>query len=210
MKTRKIAIVCNGEINDYEWLLSELLQYDTIIAANGGSGHLQKIQLVAHILIGDQDSIEQPVHKDTMVISFPEDKDASDMELAINHAITLSPSEIDIFGGMGGRYDHQFCNIMVLTNYRKLITIRTEQSNMQCISDGQTVEIIQKENAANIVTIMPVEKTAEVTTCGLLYQMENEILERGSRGLSNIMINNSAAVMVHSGTVILFHSWETV
>jgi len=207
MKLRKTAIVCNGDVNNYSWLASELSTYDTIIAADGGSDHLKRIDIAPHVLIGDQDSLEQPVHNDTTVISFPEDKDASDMDLAITHAITLSPPVIDIFGGMGGRHDHQFCNIMVLTNYTEHITIRNEHGNTQCIQDGGITEIIKKTGSDNIITIMPVDKTAEITTSGLLYQLDNQVLERGSRGLSNIITKSSATIMVHSGTIVLFHSW---
>ena len=113
-KTGKIALICNGAINDYRWLARELERYGVLIAVDGGADHLRRAGLRPDLVVGDMDSIVEPFGPDVPVSLYPERKDASDMELAVRHALALEHSSIDVYGALGGREDHQFCNICLL------------------------------------------------------------------------------------------------
>jgi len=205
---QKTAIIGNGSIDDYSWLKGELVKYTTIIAADGGANHLHRIGMRPDVLVGDLDSIEVAVDPDTVIFSYPVDKDASDMDLSIQYALSMSPAPIDIFGALGGRADHHFCNIMVLANYDAVITIKTENASIRCVHESAAAQIHREGSGVNTVTIMPLDITATVTTRGLAYSLHHDVLERGSKGLSNRMIEDTASVHAGSGTVILFHTWQ--
>ena len=207
MDLQKTAVIGNGSIDDYSWLKSELAGYATIIAADGGANHLHRIDVKPDVLVGDLDSIAVTVDPDTSIISYPVDKDASDMDLSIHYALSISPAPIDIFAALGGRADHQFCNIMVLANYAAVITLKTENARIRCVHESATAQLHRRGSGVNTVTIMPLDITATVTTRGLAYSLHDDVLERGSKGLSNRMIEDTASVQIESGTIILFHTW---
>ncbi|MFW5862741.1 MAG: thiamine diphosphokinase [Spirochaetota bacterium] len=207
MDMQKTAIIGNGSIDDYSWLKGELARYATIIAADGGANHLHRIGMKPDVLVGDMDSIKVTVDPDTLIVSYPVDKDASDMDLSIQYALSMSPAPIDIFGALGGRADHQFCNIMVLANYNAVITVKTENASIRCVHESAAAQIHREGRGVNTVTIMPLDITATVTTRGLAYSLRGDVLARGSKGLSNRMNEDTASVRVESGNIILFHSW---
>jgi len=205
-KAGKIALICNGAVDDHRWLARELEGRDVLIAVDGGADHLRRAGLRPDLVVGDMDSIVEPFGPDVPVRPYPERKDASDMELAVRHALAIEHSTIDVYGALGGREDHQFCNIMVLTNYQAAITIRAGNTSIRCVHENTAAEL-RRKGEADIVTIMPVDETAVVTTTGLEYGLDGEALARGSRGLSNVIKGERAVVRVESGKVLLFHSW---
>ena len=82
--------------------------------------HLKKAGLCSDVLLGDFDSIgkaelaEIKDNSNSELITFPKDKDYTDLELAINLAIERGASEIVILGASGTRLDHTTANIHLL------------------------------------------------------------------------------------------------
>ncbi|MCE4048358.1 MULTISPECIES: thiamine diphosphokinase [Bacillaceae] len=70
--------------------------------------------------------------------TFKPEKDETDMELAINWAISFGASTIRLFGATGGRLDHTIANLQLLLKYL------TEHPDV-------TIEIIDKKNIVTIV-----------------------------------------------------------
>jgi thiamine pyrophosphokinase len=197
----KCAVVCNGVIEYYEWLKEELGGYNTVIAVNGGVAHCRRVGIVPALVIGDMDSFAGTVESRT--IQHPSEKDYSDMEIAVKYALQEGFSEADVFGALGGRIDHELCNIMVCGRYPGSIRLVDRDVEIVALTDGQERDFAG--NTGDTVTLMPLEKTVRCATAGLAYPLNDEDLERGSRGLSNVMEGDACSVSVSRGTLIIIH-----
>jgi len=196
----RCAVVCNGVIEDYEWLKEELGGYTTVIAANGGVAHCRSVGIVPALVIGDMDSLVGTV--ESRMIRHPSEKDYSDMEIAVKHALHEGFSEVDIFGALGGRVDHELCNIVVCGRYPGRIRLVDRDVEIIALTDGQGRDFAGKRG--DTITLMPLDKKVRCSTAGLAYPLNDEDLERGSRGLSNIM-EGDASVSVSRGTLLIIH-----
>jgi thiamine pyrophosphokinase len=92
------------------------------VGVDRGVYTLLSVGITPSIAFGDFDSVS---HEELMVIEkdvaelkrFKPEKDETDMELAINWAVSQKPEIIRMFGGTGGRLDNIFANIKLLTNF---------------------------------------------------------------------------------------------
>ncbi|MFA5517814.1 MAG: thiamine diphosphokinase [Spirochaetota bacterium] len=198
---KRCAIVCNGDVTDYSWLAAMLREHCTVLAADGGLVHCRKAGVTPELVLGDMDSLfeETAVKK----IVFPAEKNESDMELAVGYALQNGFNQIDVYGALGGRVDHQLCNIMVCARYPGLLTIIDSNYIITALSSGQNTR--QEGKKGDIVTLIALEESGRCYTEGLLYPLCDEILIRGSRGLSNIMTGDVFSVSVSGGTVLIIH-----
>lgn len=198
---KRCAVVCNGTIDDYLWLREALAGYDTVLAADGGYDHCQRCGVVPAAVLGDMDSIsEEP---SVPVFRHPAEKDRSDMEIAVDHAIGLAFENIDVFGALGGRRDHELCNIMVCARHPGSVRLIDEKCAIVAVCNGGRLE--ENGRPGDIITLVSLDAEARCTVTGLKYPLRDEPLRRGSRGLSNIMKEDRFTVEVSSGTVLVFH-----
>src|SRR5581483_3387438 len=87
----------------------------TIVAADGGAEHAQRMGLHVDLLVGDLDSVsEAALARAERVDPHPTMKDATDLELALAAAVRLGPEHILVVGGSAGRLDHLLGAILVL------------------------------------------------------------------------------------------------
>ncbi len=115
------VIFANGPCSSYEKALQIIPRCTLSIAADGGLYHCRNCDLVPDILIGDFDSVSAEMLEDyrrrqCTVLEFPVDKDATDLELAVNTAIERGSSVIHLFGVLGGRWDMSLANILLLSH----------------------------------------------------------------------------------------------
>jgi thiamine pyrophosphokinase len=188
-------------VADYSWLADMLRDYDTVLAADGGYTHCRKAGVIPALVLGDMDSLSEAADVEKVV--FPAEKDASDMELAADHALNLGHDAVDVFGALGGRIDHQLCNILVCARHPGRLRVLDEHSIITALTAGQ--ETRQSGKEGDIVTLTSLEESARCSTEGLLYPLRDEILVRGSRGLSNVMEGDAFTVSVSEGTVLIIH-----
>ena len=52
----KTAIICNGQVTDYEYSMDIIKDADYIICADGGTRHAYKMGICPDLIIGDFDS----------------------------------------------------------------------------------------------------------------------------------------------------------
>ncbi|HMV97000.1 MAG TPA: thiamine diphosphokinase, partial [Anaerolineales bacterium] len=119
MFQKRIIIFANGELPNKEKARALLREDDFIIAADGGTRHALELGRTPNIIIGDLDSLPVNFEPSTLnieLMQFPADKNETDLELAIQHALTLNPQEIIIIGALGGRLDQTLGNIALISN----------------------------------------------------------------------------------------------
>jgi thiamine pyrophosphokinase len=213
---KRALIFLNGDLSNVQRAKTYLKNTDLIIAADGGAEFVLKLGMIPHVIIGDNDSLSkktqsQLANQPIEWITFPKEKDATDSELALQHAIENDFKEILLFGVLGTRSDHFLTNIFALTNHaKKGITLKIIEGNqeMQVIHDA----IILRGKVGDLVSLIPITGDARgVSTQNLQYPLTNETLFFGSsRGISNVMTDRTAKVNLSKGLLLVIQSFTEI
>jgi thiamine pyrophosphokinase len=212
MPDPRAVIFANGILPDVEAAKRLLQDGDYWIAADGGSRHALECGRAPDLLIGDLDSVPDPVRDSllsagTKIEPFAVEKDETDLELAIGFALRKGFSSILIIAGLGGRTDQTLTNLSLLTDP----ALRDHDIRMD---DGcEEVVCIRGElslhgEAGDTLSLIPLGLPAEgVFTDGLQYPLRGEtLLPFRSRGVSNRMLGERATITLKKGVLICIHT----
>jgi len=210
-----ILILANGiwdTQRDLAWLQQLAKDADRVVATDGALDRATQCHITADLLIGDLDSLIDPAHLEERfpaleIHRYPEDKDQTDLELAIDWALKQSPKSILVYGATGGRIDHTMANLALLEKgLHSGIPI-------QMVSSSESVRLIQGslelDDAliGDRISLLPISLFCTVSTRGLRYALESEKLFRGQgRGISNVVVDTPASVIVESGVLAVVHA----
>lgn len=119
---KSIVIISGGELNE-EFALSVLKKEgaNCVIGVDRGMEFLYKNQISPNYIVGDFDSVNQDIadyyrnQTNVPIREYNPVKDASDTEIAVRLAMTLGCSRLLILGATGGRIDHLWANVQILT-----------------------------------------------------------------------------------------------
>ena len=91
-----------------------------VICADAGIEHAERWGITPHLVVGDLDSATGDVEgwcleNGIELMRFPVEKDKTDVELAIDVAVSRQVTQITLVGGCGGgRIDHSLANLDLL------------------------------------------------------------------------------------------------
>jgi len=212
MPHRRAVIFANGLLPDPESAKRMLRDGDVWIAADGGSRHALALGRAPDVLIGDLDSLPDPVrdsllHAGTKIQSFAAEKDETDLELALAYAVREAYPAILILAGLGGRTDQTLANIFLLTDPAlDAIDVRIDDGREEAFLIGK--EGLVRGAAGDIVSLLPFGVPAEgVTTDGLKFPLRGEtLIPHRTRGISNRMLGAGAAITVERGVLLCIHT----
>jgi thiamine pyrophosphokinase len=183
-----------------------------VIAADSGVHLAQWIDLPVDLVVGDLDSahpeaVDAAVAGGARVEQHPRDKDATDLELALEAAQRHGATRVIVAGVAGGRIDHFLGNIALLTAARfsnMQIEAVLEGAHLTILHGGSAPAVIEAEPGTT-VTLLPAAGIARgITTTGLQYPLRNEDLPAGtSRGVSNVVAERPASIQLVTGTVLV-------
>ncbi len=208
MERPETAIVCTGGAPVDGAVAAELPGDATVIAADSGLAIAIALGLRVELVVGDLDSVDPDALEDarargTAVEQHPVDKNATDVELALDAAVRLGARRIVVVGGLGGRLDHLLGNVLVLASPR------FAGVEIELLSGPLRVLVIRERariDAApgTLVSLLPVGGPARrVRTTGLRYPLADEDLEPGTtRGVSNVVTDSPATVELEAGTLL--------
>jgi thiamine pyrophosphokinase len=219
----RAVIFANGQLPDIEAARSLLQADDFLIAADGGANHLMRMGILPEIVIGDLDSVDEDTlfeltSAEVRIEQYSEDKDETDIELALRYAVELRPSAILIVAALGGRLDQTLANLSIVTDPSlPAIDIRLDDGveevffcRASAANGGQAASSPQGEvrgRSGDTVSLIPWTGPVEgVTTEGLQWPLYGETLYPDkSRGISNVMLADSASVSIQSGLLLIVH-----
>jgi thiamine pyrophosphokinase len=206
----RILIFANGHLPDLDAARALLRPDDFILAADGGTRHALALGRNPNIIIGDLDSLTfdlRPLtEQGTQVIQFPRDKNETDLELAIQHAVDMKPDQIVIIGALGGRLDQTLGNLALLSNVqRSTCNVRLDdgvEETFFCRNQAQV-----QGRSGDIVSLIPWGAPVEgVRTEGLRWPLSDETLyPYKTRGISNELLDGTATVQIRSGLLLIVH-----
>ena len=209
MFPKRIIIFANGDLPDLEKARILLRDDDFIIAADGGTRHALALGLTPNVIVGDLDSLPSNFEPSTFngeIILYPKDKNETDLELAIQHALTLNSQEIIILAALGGRLDQTLGNVALISDLRpSTLDLRLDDGLEEVFFCRDTCEINGTPN--DLVSLIPWQgEVIGIVTSGLKWPLQNETLyPHKTRGISNEMIGETAAVQIKSGLLLIVH-----
>lgn len=208
---KRAVIFYNGDLSDLQKAKAYIKPTDYIICADGGARHAWELGLKPHIILGDFDSLSKDLQeefsdKSIEWIRLNTEKDETDSELALLHAIEKGYRTILLFGVFGSRLDHMLTNIFALDYLIKLnvdVTIIEGKKEIRVINDR--IKLYGK--TGDLVSLIPFKETAKrVTTKNLRYPLTDEDLLFGySRGISNVFMKPNVEIWVKGGMLLVIH-----
>lgn len=209
----RTIIFANGELNPP---LPDPASFKTahlIIAADGGAIHCRNLGITPHTLIGDLDSLSSDdvsvlENLGVQVLRYPPNKDETDLELAILHAIHQGSDQVIVYGALGARWDMTLANLMLLTHSsftQVRINLIDGNQEVSLLREGESVHLIGK--AGDTVSLIPLSTEASgINTHDLQYPLVNDTLPIGSpRGVSNIMRSDHCKITLKYGLLAIVH-----
>lgn len=216
MLNRRAIIFANGDVEDLPAARAILQPGDTLVSADGGLRHLTALDLLPSLLIGDLDSLppgrlESLTQAGVRTLRHPTHKDETDLELALHQVIAEGFRTVRIVGALGGRLDQTLANIYLLSD-------PAAQGVDLRLDDGrQEVFLITREGRisgapGDVVSLLPLlGEVHGVTTRDLEYPLRGETLyPYKTRGVSNVMQQEKAAVQISSGSLLCIHTRQII
>jgi thiamine pyrophosphokinase len=207
----RILIFANGVLPDPPKARSLVKPDDFIICADGGARYALDLGLDPGLVIGDFDSLgpeesEKAERAGAQIIRYPHDKNETDLELALYHALELKPSSIVILAALGNRLDQTLGNVAMLSDSRLgELDVRLDDGVEEAFFCRSKSEL--HGMAGDIVSLIPWGgKVKGVRTEGLKWPLNSETLfPEKTRGISNELLGNSAIVNLSSGLLLIVH-----
>jgi thiamine pyrophosphokinase len=179
-----------------------------VIAADAGATEAGRLGFGIDLLIGDLDSVPPDVLEaarrvGTRVQRHPADKDATDLELALEAALAAGVTKILVAGGDGGRLDH------VLGNALLLASPRWAAVQVDAVFGSATAHVIRGTRTLGPTVDETISLFAAggiargVTTQGLRWTLaDDDLLPGSSRGISNVVVSTPVSIEVREGTLV--------
>lgn len=205
-----ISIVAGGRL--FTDFFKAIRTSDYAIGVDRGAYWLISNNIIPDVAIGDFDSVttsefQMIKEKANRIDKYSKKKDFTDMELAVEHAITLRPKELVIYGSIGTRFDHTMGNVFLLERLNKAGiagVIRDRNNEVRIVSNHITV---RKETRYPYISLLPITETIEVTLKGFAYDVSHALIRRGQTlGISNELRQDEGIIEVHEGKALLIQS----
>jgi thiamine pyrophosphokinase len=179
-----------------------------VIAADGGADVALGLGVAVDVVVGDLDSISAESldvleRSGARIERHPVEKDATDLALALDEALTFEPRRVVLAGPAGGRLDHLLGELLLLgaEDYAAV--------EIDALLGAAEIHVVRRERLlagtpGEVVSLHALHGPAlGVTTEGLVYPLNGETLSPGSsRGLSNLFAAAEARISVEQGVVL--------
>jgi len=237
---QRLLIIANGDCDRSTLLRCQQESPDKIICVDGGLRHCLEASLLPDVLLGDFDSAAEPLlasvdPERTQLVDFPTEKDATDLELALQYAniefaipgdvntaavnaesaVSVSTAssttrlEVMLAGLSGGRTDHMLANWMLLANpeWRFCISVFDSRGVAYLVTPVNSRKVGVLPGAT--FSLLPLTSTRGVTIEGAKYPLSNDTLyPHRSRGISNIADSDTLVVSVTEGSLLLYVNFD--
>jgi thiamine pyrophosphokinase len=196
-------------------LPADPLPHDIVIAADGGLALAERLGLAVDVLVGDLDSaeaaaVDRAKASGADIEQHPVDKDASDLELALEAAAGRGCTRVVVVGGTSlDRIDH------LLANAALLAAPRFAAIDLQWWVGATRVlpvhgSLLIEGEPGEVVSILPIGGPATVTATGLVWPLDHERLDpHSTRSISNRLDAATATITVSDGRAIVTHTRGT-
>lgn len=207
-----LIILSYIEYLNREQIKSIASKSEYIICADGGQEVALENGIVPHCVIGDFDSSNTKKLFDCKYITYPVEKNLTDAEACLDHALDLEYDNIIFYGGMGGRFDHTLGALSLLIQGSKTF------ARVRLIDAKNIVEVIRNTSVTlhkmsnyNYFGVIPVFECAKgVSISGAKYNLDNyDMYKDQTLGIGNEIDGESALISVRDGSLFITRSKES-
>ncbi len=220
MKNKTAYVFVNGNLEDCQFVFSEISDSDIIVACDGGVDMVYELGLTPSIVVGDFDSAKslpqeiinlEPSNEPKAIIiddvtyyKYPTDKYSLDTELGIDHAILTGANSIRLVNTIGDEIDHMIGTIFQLTK-PKYATIDLQIISQKQRISYQTGVIELREEIGQKVSLIPINGEVIVSSSlGLKYDpAKHEMKMETNAGISNELTSEYALIEIESGGLLV-------
>ena len=187
----RFVILLGGPISPSPRLLAQV-KGARVIAADSGMAHAKILHLEPELWVGDFDSASKKLQREFSKVprlEFPVEKDATDGELAISHALMEGADDVLLVGGFGGQFDHALAHAGFLLALAKrgikaMMTSGTEEA--QAVPSELKLDDLEAETRLSIV---PLSDLVALTNTGVKWPLNKRNVPLGSAlTLSNVAL----------------------
>jgi len=204
----RFVIMVGGEMEPEEFLKSYISPDDYLICADSGADWAYQLGFSPSAVVGDFDSVSDEAKaffrdKGCLFIPYPAEKDWTDTEIAIDHALERGAREIVLTCALGGRVDHEIGNVYLLEKLAKGGVKSKIVSRMHTIFVIEGSAEFKVEEGRTVSLFALTDEATGITTEGLKYPLQNGKLIRGtSLGISNELAADRAYVELKGGRLL--------
>ena len=213
--SKRAIIFINGDLPNLDAACKTIRDDDFIIAADGGTRHALTLGLLPSVVIGDLDSLDSVNwhvldENRVEIIEYPQDKDETDLELALAYAIDSGYKQIRLIAALGGRLDQTLGNLSLLKDESlAALDLRLDDGIEEAFFARRQAQIHGR--IGDIISLIPWDGEVKIAcTKGLRWSLQKEILyAHKTRGISNEMIADVAQIQIESGLLLIIHTRKT-
>lgn len=216
----KYAVVCAGGPFDELMDMSEFNPEETVfIGADRGAYHLLKKGIIPHEAVGDFDSVTKEEF-DTiasiveMMKLLDEEKDETDMEVAVQHALRYGPEHVVMTGITGGRLDHYESALhllyrLKLAQPKTAFSIRNTSNELMILMPG--VHRVKVNYLLPYMSFYAFDGIVEgLTLTGFKYETVDAQLQKGmTRFTSNELEDPVCTISFREGICLMVRSSDS-
>ena len=202
----KRCVIIGSAPSSLEFIKKTVNNDDFIICADGGQRFARAAGFTPSLVVGDFDSSAVPGDVENVI--YPNEKDQTDMELAVNEGINRGYGYFLILGCLGGRFDHSYANLQLLVYLNKIgLNAALADENNIIMSLRNTSTEIPKRAGCKISIFAWGGDAMGVSIAGVKYPLKGHTLLRNSSlGVSNEFRDDTAQVSVENGTILVIIS----
>lgn len=200
------AVFCGGDPVSKDTVRQDLKREDLRIAADSGCKLMKNLGITPHLIIGDFDSSERPTEGN--VLSFPVEKDDTDLMLAVREGLSRGANRFLIYSATGGRLDHTIAALQTLAflNDHKAFGV--------LISDTERVELlypgshkIKPVKGFSLSLLAYSNSVTDLTITGAKYSCHGITIDNAfPLGVSNEFLDSDVSVSFASGILLCIRS----
>lgn len=199
------VLIFAGGDSPVESLADELPTSDLVIAADSGYDLAVRAGFAVDVLVGDMDSIETDVIPSHVIVErHSPDKEATDLELALEKVMDDRPQRIVVVGGAGGRVDHELAAAALLCSERW-----DRVDDIDWVTDRGWAHVIRGRrlvhgDVGRTISLIPMGGEATgINTKGLRWDLSDATMYPGTTwGVSNEFSGPVADIRIGSGCLL--------
>ncbi|WP_273125633.1 thiamine diphosphokinase [Metabacillus sp. HB246100] len=211
---KKIALVAGGPRENLVHLQEYQSEHIIWVGIDKGVNYINDEGLPLSYAFGDFDSISDRDKRELIdqlntVKVYPQEKDKTDTELALEWALQQDVEEVYLFGATGGRMDHTLGNIQLLhksIDYKKTLQIIDKQNHITIYKPGTYT--IMNDPDRKYISFLPLSMEVKgITLENFKYPLKNCHIHLSSTlCISNELIFEVGTFSFKEGILLMIRS----
>ncbi|WP_080846489.1 thiamine diphosphokinase [Cytobacillus gottheilii] len=211
-----INILAGGPLDTLPSFEKYHLEEDVWIGVDKGVFTLLSQNIRPFRAFGDFDSVSDEewavIEKNVKSIHrFRPEKDETDMEHALNWALSENPKRIRLFGATGGRMDHFFANVQLLLkplNKHAALSVEIIDVQNKIYMTKPDTHVIHRDSEYKYISFIPISgDVSGLTLKGFKYPLTDcHIPMSSTLCISNELVNDSGTFSYKQGILMVIRS----